>query len=256
MVTVATHHDADGIASLCLFIEAQSAHIEYEFPDEFGGTTEDTDVVLDMTPDPEFGGKVIDHHPQHEDEEDRNYELFFGHKPASILTLEKYRDKIDRNEYWKVMTGAVGDMAPEKVPSYVWREEPSLLDTISYFKGYSGDDKISFRLPKFKKLSSGINSLCKIDMPEKAVNVLHRSDSPDDLIYNKECENARSEVRKEEKESFTDVINKLTKERSLTEIAGILSEDEADRLEERIKERREKTRDRIDDIKDGMEDAS
>ncbi len=54
-------------------------------------------------------------------------------------------------------------------------------------------------------------------------------------------------ARKEEKESFTDVINKLTRERSLTEIAGILSEDEADRLEEKINEGREKTRDRIED---------
>ena len=43
---------------------------------------------------------------------------------------------------------------------------------------------------------------------------------------------------KEEDESFSDVINKLTRDRSLLEIAGILSEDEADELEENIKERR------------------
>ena len=43
---------------------------------------------------------------------------------------------------------------------------------------------------------------------------------------------------KEEDESFSDVINKITRERSLLEIAGILSEDEADELEEIIKERR------------------
>jgi len=66
----------------------------------------------------------------------------------------------------------------------------------------------------------------------------------------------RLKSRKEEKESFTDVINKLTRERSLTEIAGILSGDEADRLEEKIKERREKSRDKIDEIKKGLEDAS
>lgn len=66
----------------------------------------------------------------------------------------------------------------------------------------------------------------------------------------------RLKSRKDEKESFTDVINKLTRERSLTEIAGILSEDEADRLEERIEEAREKTRDKIDDTRERMEDAS
>jgi len=66
----------------------------------------------------------------------------------------------------------------------------------------------------------------------------------------------RLKSRKDENESFTDVINKLTRERSLMEIAGILSEDEADRLEEKIKEAREKTRDRIEEIKKGIEDAS
>jgi len=66
----------------------------------------------------------------------------------------------------------------------------------------------------------------------------------------------RLKSRKEENESFTDVINKLTRERSLMEIAGILSEDEADRLEEKIKEKRGETRDRIEEIKKGIEDAS
>ena len=66
----------------------------------------------------------------------------------------------------------------------------------------------------------------------------------------------RLKSRKDENESFTDVINKLTRERSLMEIAGILSEDEADRLEEKIKAGREKTRDRIEEIKKGIEDAS
>jgi len=66
----------------------------------------------------------------------------------------------------------------------------------------------------------------------------------------------RLKSRKEEKESFTDVINKLTRERSLTEIAGILSEDEADRLEETIEERREKTRNEIEKIKKEIQDVS
>jgi len=66
----------------------------------------------------------------------------------------------------------------------------------------------------------------------------------------------RLKSKKEDNESFTDVINKLTRERSLMEIAGILSEDEADELEENIKERRRKTRDRIDEIKKRIENVS
>lgn len=64
----------------------------------------------------------------------------------------------------------------------------------------------------------------------------------------------RLKSRKNENESFTDVINNLTRERSLSEIAGILSEEEAESLEERIKENRRKTRDRIDGIKGRLND--
>jgi len=64
----------------------------------------------------------------------------------------------------------------------------------------------------------------------------------------------RLKSRKNENESFTDVINNLTRERPLSEIAGILSEEEAESLEERIKENRRKTRDRIDDIKGRLND--
>ncbi len=51
---------------------------------------------------------------------------------------------------------------------------------------------------------------------------------------------------KEEGESFTDVVNRLTKEKSLLEVAGVLSKKEADELRNRVKERREKTREGIE----------
>ncbi len=66
----------------------------------------------------------------------------------------------------------------------------------------------------------------------------------------------RLKSKKEDNESFTDVINKLTRERSLMEIAGILSEDEADELEENIKESRRRTRDKMDEIKKRIENVS
>ena len=64
----------------------------------------------------------------------------------------------------------------------------------------------------------------------------------------------RLKSRKNENESFTDVINNPTRERPLSEIAGILSEEEAESLEERIKDNRRKTRDRIDNIKERFND--
>lgn len=48
----------------------------------------------------------------------------------------------------------------------------------------------------------------------------------------------RLKVRKEKNESFTDVINRVTGKRSLLELAGILSEDDAEKMEEYIKKSR------------------
>jgi len=60
----------------------------------------------------------------------------------------------------------------------------------------------------------------------------------------------RLKVRKEKNESFTDVINRVTGKRSLLELAGILSEEEADKLEKHIKERRAASRKRADKIRE------
>ena len=51
---------------------------------------------------------------------------------------------------------------------------------------------------------------------------------------------------KESKESFSDVINKLTSKYSLLNLIGILSKKDADELESNIKELRKNFRKRLD----------
>lgn len=58
----------------------------------------------------------------------------------------------------------------------------------------------------------------------------------------------RLRTRKENKESFTDVINRITGKRSIMELAGILSEEEADKIKEHIKDMRTRSRERMDRI--------
>lgn len=58
----------------------------------------------------------------------------------------------------------------------------------------------------------------------------------------------RLKTRKSEKESFTDVINRITGKSSIMELAGILSNKEADELEKHIKEMRALSRKRMDRI--------
>ena len=50
---------------------------------------------------------------------------------------------------------------------------------------------------------------------------------------------SRLASRKHEKESFSEVINRITNKTSLLDFAGLLSKEEADKLEEDIKRGRE-----------------
>ncbi len=54
--------------------------------------------------------------------------------------------------------------------------------------------------------------------------------------------------RKREGESFSDVVKRVAGERSLLEIAGILSEEEVETMRETIAERRTRSRERSDEL--------
>ena len=57
---------------------------------------------------------------------------------------------------------------------------------------------------------------------------------------------------KDEGESFSDVVKKVTGERSLKEIAGIISDEEAKLMKEKISENREESRKRLDKVTDDI----
>lgn len=59
--------------------------------------------------------------------------------------------------------------------------------------------------------------------------------------------------RKREGESFSDVVKRVAGERSLLELAGILSDEEAETMRETVAERRTRSRERSDDIAGRLE---
>lgn len=65
----------------------------------------------------------------------------------------------------------------------------------------------------------------------------------------------RLEAHKRGNETFSDVVLRLAGERSLLELAGILSDEEADALEDAIDERRARRRDELEEIADEMQEA-
>ncbi|MFC6753688.1 antitoxin VapB family protein [Halorubrum tibetense] len=65
----------------------------------------------------------------------------------------------------------------------------------------------------------------------------------------------RLEARKREEETFSDVVLRLAGERSLLELAGVLSDEEADAFREAIDERRDRRSDELERITAEMEKA-
>ncbi|ADQ69417.1 hypothetical protein C499_12625 [Halogeometricum borinquense DSM 11551] len=63
----------------------------------------------------------------------------------------------------------------------------------------------------------------------------------------------RLKMRKQEGESFSDTVARIAGERSLLDLAGILSDDEADAMRDAIREREEQSRDRLDRLSDEMD---
>lgn len=59
----------------------------------------------------------------------------------------------------------------------------------------------------------------------------------------------RLKAKKEHNESFSDVIVKITKKGRLTDLAGILTDKEADELEKNIRKSRDMSRDRMERIR-------
>jgi predicted CopG family antitoxin len=66
----------------------------------------------------------------------------------------------------------------------------------------------------------------------------------------------RLKAKKEEGESFSDVVKRLAGERSWTEVTGILSDEEAKDLEEAIEEGRSRSRKRSDRLAGEYESVS
>lgn len=64
----------------------------------------------------------------------------------------------------------------------------------------------------------------------------------------------RLEAHKRDDETFSDVVLRLAGERSLLDLAGILSDDEADAVRDAIDERRDRRSDELEAIAATMED--
>ena len=62
----------------------------------------------------------------------------------------------------------------------------------------------------------------------------------------------RLRMKKEKNESFTDVINRITGKRDIMEFAGILTDQEAEKIREHIQKRRQASREHLNKIREAL----
>lgn len=65
----------------------------------------------------------------------------------------------------------------------------------------------------------------------------------------------RLEAQKREDETFSELVLRLAGERSLSELAGVLSDEQADSVEDAIEERRERRRGQLEAIADRIRET-
>lgn len=208
---LAMHDDADGLTAGVLMSYVFKINKVWS-PEDFGvwpiapykdsdGQDEiPPDACVDMVPqNPEWQGLCIDHHPGHVEEGKRKYQLITGDMPAGVLVYTLFREQIPAEQRWKVAVSAVGDGAPELIPKEIWRDFPILLeDAISTWQS-PGKQLETSSMPLYMRLTSGLNSMCKIQNQwYQAYSILRNAKSPWALIQDDALNKAKEWVKSEQ----------------------------------------------------------
>jgi len=192
---ITTHSDADGISSCVLLSIALKEVEEIRFPDLFGYFEGDEKYMLDSIPyKGGFKGIVIDHHPNHPSPPD--YWLVYKPYPTVRIVYEEWKNKIPKEDTWKVMIGLMGDGQAELLPVEIWKQHPDLLLEYCYLRDQYGETK-TYTQPLYSLISSPINALCRCLLPKEAYKIILASKHPLDILNNDQCRQARRRVDEE-----------------------------------------------------------
>lgn len=203
-----SHHDSDGVCS-AHFLSLVTPDSSIKITDEFGSTKgwQKGDIMCDMRPDnPNIEGVVYDHHFPHP--EDRKYKLipefplkYFEYTnavvPASLIVWKEHKDKIPKNQWWKLAIGLGGDGQLELMPTEVYDISPMLLQnvSVSIYQSY-GNWRVT-SIPLYMHLSSCINSFMRKGEYESALNLMKYADNPMDIYSSEDVRIAKLDVKNE-----------------------------------------------------------
>lgn len=195
---ISYHGDADGIASLVLYLKGKGLSlnvVDYYCPSKFGDVGKNPDVVLDQTPkDSDWSGLCYDHHNQHPEE--RDYELVFDDIPTSGILYEEFKDVLDREDAWKVVIGIAGDGQPELVPQEIWEDYPILQTTSGWTKRNYGNLKY-YTQPVYSMIKTLINAPARMGAEEVSFTTLWEATSPIDILFDETLRTYKKNLDKE-----------------------------------------------------------
>lgn len=198
MTNIFCHYDADGLVS-AYFTKFHLKKAKIVVTDEFGDVDgwQKDDWMVDMRPvDPNIEGTVIDHHPNHPGVSERRYKLIWENIPASLIAWKQFKKEIPKSEWWKVVIGISGDGQTEKIPYEIFDICPELLfkTSVHISKSY-GKWKLS-TFPIYKLLSSPINAFARYGEYQEALELIHSSKSPLDIISSPSAVRKKEALRK------------------------------------------------------------
>lgn len=211
---IAYHGDADGVASAALLMsifEHTRDIKKFPYSPSHFGAYKEGNIAVDLGAPlfKEWNGLVIDHH-EHPD--NPSYPAIIGKIPAGVLIYELFKEYVPDNKRWLCVLSAVGDGQPEIIPNEIWDMYPELWHmTGNIYKNRYGGLK-GYPYPLYAKVSSPVNSLCRIGTPAKALDIVLRANSVRDVIENPTAKLAQKEVSIEEARVLGDSNNPVTTE--------------------------------------------
>lgn len=196
--SISSHGDADGVYSTSILMKMFDIE-EVEFP-PFNEYTKQVAVDLGYPSIKGWKGIVIDHHVLDYPEEvfkNPDIKLFLGYEPTAKVMWNLMKDKIPKDQIWKLVGSCCGDGQCEKVPDEVWDAFPILLEERGFLK--KGQYKVyTTSFPLFYYLSSGINAMCRQGFPHQALDVVNMAKGPLDIIDNLQVREAKEQMNSEE----------------------------------------------------------
>jgi len=203
-IKLAFHSDADGLASACLIASVFKVRedSDYPFSPEIFGDYMDSNLAVDLgSPIDHYDGIVIDHHPDHPDNPD--YKLVLGNVPTGVVIFELFKDLIPDDKIWLVCLSACGDGQPEVIPEEVWIRSPYLWEMQGKIYRDQYRRVRTYPYPIFSKISSPINSMCRMGDVMGAYKLLRSAKSVRDVINNPVAIRAVKKIDEEVKRIFS-----------------------------------------------------